>query len=99
MIAAVQFFFNQLLLKKPSLSSAIRRRHTKVAGVSGKLVQRRAESCMSLKLLALTQLCSYLDLDGFESSLKPHSLCFHLPQEKQCHSLLLQLDVTVQSHP
>lgn len=25
--------------------------------------------------------------------------CLHLPRQKQCHSLLLQLDVTVQSHP
>lgn len=36
------------------------------------------------------------------SPLKPHSLslfCLHLPQQKQCHSLLLQLDVTVRSHP
>lgn len=56
---------------------------------------------MSLMLLALAQLCSYLGLDGLESS-QTHSLfvfCLHLPQQKQYHSLLLQLDVTVQSHP
>lgn len=53
-------------------------------------------------LLALAQLCSYLDLDGFWV-LTNHTpslySAFHLPQQKQCHSLLLQLDVTVQSHP